>query len=359
LPTIWSAISGHGYGHAAQVVPVLNELGKLVPHLKAVLRTTVPASFFQDRLSIPWDLQSVEQDIGCVQKGPLRIDITATWEAHTRFHTQWEQRVAQEVAAMRATDPQVIVADTPYLAGCAGREAGTSTVVLANFTWDEVLQPLAEPGQPHHRSILAAIRHSYGLANLALRIAPGLPMPSFTKVCDVGPIAEPGASCRNELRVRLGLAETEQLVLIGFGGIQIDSLPWDRMKQMRGYRFIVDGRPAQTSSRIHPLSTLPYSFKTLLASVDIVLTKPGYGTIVEAVALGLPVVYVRRYNFADEPPLVAFLHRYGRGSELSLTDFVSGYWQPAFEAVQNPSSTPVSIPCTGAHDAAGYLATYF
>ena len=38
------------------------------------------------------------------------------------------------------------------------------------------------------------------------------------------------------------------------------------------------------------------------------MTKPGYGTILEAVALGLPVIYVRRYNFADEAPLVDFLH---------------------------------------------------
>ena len=26
MPYIWCAISGHGYGHAAQVVPVLNAL---------------------------------------------------------------------------------------------------------------------------------------------------------------------------------------------------------------------------------------------------------------------------------------------------------------------------------------------
>ena len=56
MPIIWCAISGHGYGHAAQVVPVLNALGSLVPGLTAILRTTVPASFFHDRLTIQWEL---------------------------------------------------------------------------------------------------------------------------------------------------------------------------------------------------------------------------------------------------------------------------------------------------------------
>ena len=54
MPSIWCAISGHGYGHAAQVVPVLNALGTFVPGVTAILRTMVPASFFRDRLAIQW-----------------------------------------------------------------------------------------------------------------------------------------------------------------------------------------------------------------------------------------------------------------------------------------------------------------
>jgi hypothetical protein len=359
LPAIWCAISGHGFGHAAQVVPVLNELGKLVSGLTVILRTTVPASFFKDRLTIPWILQSVQQDVGCVQEGPLQINIHATWETHRNFHAQWEQRVKQEVAALQSANPRVILADTPYLAERAGSESGIPTVALANFTWSEVLEPFVDPDQPHQQEILAAIRQSYTYADLALRIAPGLAMPSFHKVLDIGPIAEPAAARRDELRAHLGLAEPERLVLVGFGGIPLENLPWDQMNQMDNYRFIVTGTSSHGSPHIHSLSTIPFSFKTVLASVDVVMTKPGYGTIVEAVALSLPVIYVRRYNFADEPPLVDFLRRYGRSAELSLADFVSGHWQPAFEAVRHASTTVPPPPCTGASEAAQHLARYF
>ena len=359
MPAIWCAISGHGYGHAAQVVPVLNELGKLVPGLTVILRTTVPASFFQDRLIIPWILQSIQQDVGCSQEGPLQINIPATWEAHKRFHAIWEQRVMQEVAAMQVSKPQVILADTPYLVACAGKEAGIPTVALANFTWSEILEPFADPHQPHQQETLATIRQSYAYADLALRIAPGLALDSFRKVLDIGPIAEPAETRRNELRSHLRLAETERLVLVGFGGIPLESLPWDQMDHIQGYRFLIDGLPDRTSPHIHSLSTIPFSFKTVLASVDIVMTKPGYGTIVEAVALGLPVIYVRRYNFADETPLVDFLHRNGRSAELSLADFASGHWQPAFEALLHTRAAATPPPCTGASEAALYLTRYF
>jgi hypothetical protein len=87
------------------------------------------------------------------------------------------------------------------------------------------------------------------------------------------------------------------------------------------------------------------------------MTKPGYGTIVEAVALQQPVVYVRRYNFADEPPLVDYLHRYGRGIELSLDDFTQGRWEPALRKVVDLPMPAVPPPLTsGAADAATILA---
>ena len=358
MPTIWCAISGHGYGHAAQVVPVLNELGKRLPNLKAILRTTVPAKFFRDRLTIAWDHQSVQQDVGCIQKGPLEIDVPATWAAHVEFHAEWKRRMAEEVAAIRAAAPPVILADTPYLAASAGKASGIPVVALANFTWIDALTPFAEAQQPHHKAILDAMQNSYRHAHLALRVAPGLPLTAFSTVADIGPIAETQDSRRDDIRKHLDVNDSERLVLLAFGGIALNSLPWEAMNRLQGYHFIVSSPPNRPSQRIHVASTLSHSFNTLMASVDLVMTKPGYGTIVEAATLGLPVLYVRRYNFADEAPLVEFLHRYGCGHELSLTDFQAGNWQPALDAIRctNASVSPLSP--TGASDAARFLMSF-
>ncbi len=359
MPLIWCAISGHGYGHAAQVVPVLNELGRLVPGLRAILRTTVPASFFRDRLTIPWDLQSIQQDIGCIQRDPIHIDIPATWKAHLDFHAQWGRRLSTEISAMHSAKPQVILGDTPYLACAAGVAAAIPTLALANLTWDEVLEPFASPGDVAQQDILSSIRAAYGQADLALRIAPGLPMRAFRSVRDICPIAEPAIPQRAALRTHLGAGRSERIVLVGFGGIPLASLPWEQMQRMNGCRFIVDGALAQGSSRIVGLSSLPFTFKTLLASADAIVTKPGYGTIVEAVALGTPVLYVRRYNFADEPLLVDYLHRYGHGIELSLDDFIQGRWEAALKrALTTPIPLPPPSPLTGAAEAAEVIAQY-
>lgn len=359
MPLIWAAISAHGFGHAAQVVPVLNALGRLVPDLRAILRTTVPASFFKDRLIIPWELSASQQDIGCIQDGPLSINVEATWREHERFHTTWPDRIQHEVTAMRAARPNVVLADTPYLAIEAGKAAGIPTVALMNFTWDLILSEYVAPPSMDGSSLLESIRRSYAHADRALRMIPAPKIDVFQRIDTIGPIAEPASSARDQLRSVLGLASEERTMLVGFGGIPLTSLPLADLEQLTGYRFLFDGPILPGSTTFVSIHSLPFSFNSLMASVDVIMTKPGYGTIVEAVALHQPVVYVRRYNFADEPPLVDYLHRYGRGVELSIDDFTQGRWKPALKqvlALPQPAFMPPAS--SGAQDAATILAPY-
>ena len=357
MPSIWCAISGHGYGHAAQMVPVLNALGDLVPGVTAILRTTVPASFFQERLTVPWELSSAQQDIGCIQNGPLTIDIDATWIAHQRFHETWDARLSNEVSAIRAASPALVIADIPYLAIEAGFRAHIPTIALASLTWDLVLKEYCHASDHAQQQLIQHIRESYAKTDMALRITPAPTIDAFSNMIDIGPIASPAAPERHRLASALNLVPNEKTVLVGFGGIALTALPLEQMEQLHHYRFLIDSPVPQGFSRIHSIEALPFSFKTLLASVDIIMTKPGYGTLVEAVALQQPVLYVRRYNFADEQPLVDFLHRYGRGVELAKEDFAQARWETALRKVLDlPTPATPPPPTTGAADAATFLA---
>jgi hypothetical protein len=359
MPLIWAAISGHGFGHAAQVVPVLNALSRLIPDLRVLLRTTVPPAFFKGRLLSPWDVSPVQQDVGGVQNGPLRIDIDATWREHNRFHSSWEERLQTEIDAMRIAAPNVVLADTPYLALAAGKAAAIPTIALVSLTWDLVLSEYTAPPSIDRQAILQSIRQAYAQADLALRIAPAPKMESLQRVVDIGPIAEPAPSARKQLPEYLGLAPGEHTVLVGFGGIPLDSLPFDQLESLTGYRFLFDGSIPPHSKRFVSTASLPFSFKTLMASVDVIMTKPGYGTLVEAVTLHTPMVYVRRYNFVDEQPLVEYLHQYGRGVELSMDDFMTGQWDQALrEVCEMPPPQTLPPPPTGATEAAALLAPY-
>ena len=354
MPLIWCSISAHGYGHAAQVIPVLNELHHLLPDLRVLLRTQVPREYFQNRLRPPWDWMPAEQDVGCVQHGPLQIDEAATWEAHARFHRTWDARLAEEIGEIGRHRPDLILSDISYLAIAAGAHAGLPTVALVSLSWDVVLEFFPTRTDSRAR-LIDEIRGAYRRAQLAIGLMPALPLSVFPTIKDVGPVVDPLPPDRSRLRKAVGAADHERVVLVGFGGIPLDNLPIARMAALTPYRFIVSGH-VPASDRVLPLGAVDLPFRTILASCDVLMTKPGYSTIVEAVAGNIPVVYVRRFNFADESGLVEYLQRYGRGVELSAKDFADGRWEEALEAAGAVPASPAKPPSpTGARDAAHLL----
>lgn len=356
MPLIWSAISAHGYGHAAQVIPVLNALGRRRPGIRVVLRTNVPRAFFEDRLTVEWELSPCEQDIGCIQQGPITMDWPATWQAHRVFHAAWDHRLREEIAAIEQAHADLVLGNVPYLAMAAGAAAGLPTVAVASLSWDDVLREHRSPNEPWQHPLLEQISQAYAQATLLLRIAPGLPMRAFPTATDISPIAAPLPPERTRLRTLLQIGQQDALILIAFGGIPLESLPFARMESMAGLHFLIAGPVPTGSGRVHSTAGIPLPFSTLLSSVDAVMTKPGYGTIIESVAVNTPVVYVRRYSFADEQPIVEYLHRYGRGVELAREDFEQAQWEAALHkalALPRPIHRPPDA--AGAAEAAKVL----
>ena len=239
MPLIWCSISGHGYGHAAQVVPVLNALARLVPHLRALLRTSVPASFFEPRLTIPWKLSPAQQDIGCIQNGPLTIDVAGTWSAHRTLHADWDKKIETEATLIRQAAPTLVLSDVSHMGIAAGAAAGIPTIGLCSLSWDLVLAPFVDPADPAHAAIMNQIRDAYAKADCFLRVAPGLAVTAFRHLRDVGPIAEPTEPQPAALRQAIGATASEKIILVGFGGIALQSPPFDHMEAMQGFRFLL------------------------------------------------------------------------------------------------------------------------
>lgn len=361
MPLLWCSISGHGFGHAAQVAPVLNELGAKLPNVRAILRTTVPASFFEARLTIPWTLNQSQQDIGCVQHGPLVIDVDATWKTHLEFHHDWDRLIEKERREMAAAAPDLVLSDISHLSIDAAARSGLRPVALSSLSWDAILTGYLSPGSPaaaEQHAAVAHIRRCYEAAEVLIRPNPGMDLPAFKHIVDVGPIVEPIKPESARLRDAIGAGPDERLVLVGFGGISLTSVPYELMDRMAGYRFLIDGRPPQSLQRIHSALDLGMKFMTVLASVDLIMTKPGYSTIVEAVDKRKPVVYVRRHHFGDEASLVEYLHRYGRGTELSLGDFSAGRWESSLDAAWHAPHPTEPPPTSGVTKAADLLARY-
>src|SRR3989475_9411315 len=285
MPLIWWSTSGRGFGHAPEMGPAPTELSPRVAGLGAILRTAVPPWFFDGRLTMAWEVSPVEQDIGCVQHGPLTIDVDATWAAHQAFHADWEKRVVQEISAIRHASPDLVVSNISHLAVEAAAPAGVPAVGLCSLSWDGVLEPLLDRGGPARGAraeVVRRIRQSYGSADLMIRATPGIPLSAFKKVVDIGPIAQPLAPDPTRVRRAIGADAHEQVVLVSFGGIPLDALPYDQLERLTSYQFIVSGPVPAGSRRGHSAAPTPVSFWTLAGAADIPVTKTAGSTVVAA-----------------------------------------------------------------------------
>lgn len=103
---------------------------------------------------------------------------------------------------------------------------------------------------------------------------------------------------------------------------------------------------------------LAMPFIDLLASADVIVTKPGYRTFTEAAGNGTRVLYASRGDWPEEPALSAWLGEVGCAGEIPANSFASGNFGDAVaDMLSRPRSAPVSP--SGIKQVTGLLKTLF
>ena len=351
-PHLLVAVSGHGYGHLAQVAPVVAALRRRRPELRLTVRTALDRKVVERRIAPPFTFQSAADDFGMVQRSALDIDADASAEAYRAFHADWPRRVDATAAELQAAAPDLVLADVPYLTLAAAQAAAIPAVAMCSLNWLDIFHHYCG-GRPGSEAVEAAMAEAYGSAETFLRPAPSMPMERLANTRAIGPVAEPGRSRRAEIGDRLGLAKGERLVLVGMGGIE-PTLALSHWPRAAGVRWVAPGleRPDGVA-----METLGLSFSDLLASVDAVITKPGYGTFVEAAASGVPVAYVPRGDWPEEPYLVAWLSEGGGCAPLARADYEAGRVMASLAPLLDNGPLP-GRPPTGVEEAVELLSQY-
>ena len=117
-PRLAVYISGHGYGHLAQITPVLEALHRKHPDLSLLIRTNINEKTIRCFLSAPFDLLAGEVDVGVVQKNASKEDVPATIKAARDFFSGWEERITKETERLGKYRPNLILSDiSPLVRG--------------------------------------------------------------------------------------------------------------------------------------------------------------------------------------------------------------------------------------------------
>jgi hypothetical protein len=347
------AISAHGYGHGAQSTAVLSALRARMPEVRLTLLTALPHTFLHDRIPGEFDLIDWRGDFGMQMQSALEVDLARSAAEYADFHSAWASRVAETARLLEKLAPDLLFANIPYLPLAAAARIGLPSVALCSLNWAVIYRHYFSR-RPEAPAILSTMEEAYNSAQTFLCPAPSMAMPEVRNAQRIGPLARVGRTVRAELCARLNVAESQRLVLIAPGGIEL-RLPLDDWPEDAEITWIVPAAWDVRREDMHSFESLGLSFTDVLTSVDALLGKLGYGTVSECACNATPMLYMPRPDWPEEACLADWLHAHGRCAPIAYEQVLRGDLREALERLWT-QSTPTAPQPTGAVEAASVIA---
>ena len=345
-------ISAHGLGHLAQTAPVLDALVAQAPGLRLTVRSALPRQQLAQRIGADFVHVAAARDFGFVMHNAVDIDLAASARRYREFHADWMQRVAGEADWLRRHGIDALLSNIAYLPLAAARHAGIRAAGMCSLNWAALFAHYfaAEPWAAEiHAQMLAAYNAGQGF----LRVTPGLPMADLQRCQAIAPVARSGQRDRARVARLLGLREDERWVLLAMGGMDF-RLPVENWPRIAGLNWLLPGAWKIAREDVRACEASGLHFGDLLTSVDAVITKPGYGTFVEAACSGIPLLYLQRDDWPETPHFAAWLAIHARAEMLNREELMSG---DVIDALQRLWRIPAPAlpPANGADEAARWL----
>jgi L-arabinokinase len=330
-------VTGHGLGHASRCEAVAEAILAARPDAEVELRTPVPRARFAGL----WETAGARAlhthaslDPGVVQGDSFHHDLEATLAAWTSALASCEALAEQEAAQLRASRTRVVVSDVSPFACLAAHRAGLPVLLLGNFTWDWILEAYLE-AEPRLAPVCEELRRLYALAVTYLRLPmSAVPPPGPARVVDLPLVARRARRPREEVRASLGLGAGDRAVLLCFGGFGARDLSLDALERRRpdDLRCVWDRELARTPWLLSA-ATFALHYSDLVRAADLVLSKPGFSTIADAVAQRRPLAYVPRDGFRESPLLEGYLEAIDWPAlRLPYATLADGSWAAAARA---------------------------
>lgn len=337
---LWLALSPHGYGHAAMSAPVVAEMRRRRPGLRLTIQTALPRAFLETRFGA-FDHVPEIADFGLKMKSSIHIDVEASAAAYVELHQDLDAVIAVEAERMAKARPDLVLSNVAYVPLAAAAAAGIPAAALSSLNWADMYAHYLS-GRPESRRIEDEIRACYGRASVFLRCTPSQTM-SLPNLRGVGVLASGGHRRRAELGKILKVDLETRIGLIAFGGID-HSLALERWPVLPGWVWLssMPDTPDRPDMLRWEKSGMP--FMDLIPSVDVVVTKPGYGTFTEAGLAGTPVLYVPRPDWPESPHLDDWLACHTKCRAVQPEDLLTPGLEVLLQELFSQPEQPLAIP---------------
>jgi L-arabinokinase len=297
--------------------------------------TTAPEALFRSAVPGAFAYRRLQCDVGFAQQDALSIDAEETARRFSVFASRWDDTVASEASWLAAGGARAVLGDIPPLAFAAAARASVPALGLANFSWDWIYRHAARQAP----SLAAAADHcaaAYASATLLLRLPFAGDLSVFPRVEDIPLVARRPRVTRAEARRRLKL-DPRPVVLFSFGGIGLPGFRHEVLGRLAAFQCLVPERAPALPANVQGvdgerLEGLGLGYEDVVGAADVVVTKPGYGIVTDAIGGRTALVYTERGDFAEYPVLVREMASHLPCAHVSNADLLAGRLAPAIDA---------------------------
>lgn len=340
-PHLLVCVTAHGWGHLAQTVQIALALHARIPGLRLTVRTGLDAGLLRERfatagLPVPPVLGD-DTDFGFEMLDALRIDEPASLRRYAALHADagW---LGRERDALRALGVDAVLSNVGYMPLAAAASVGLPAFGVSSLNWADVLDALF-PGRGDVAPIVESMREAYDRAEVLFALSPGMPFERFARCERVGPMAQRGRPRREALREALGVSPAQRVMMLAFGGLPM-AIDTGRWRLPDGWTAVALTAGVVETDAVRDGQRLGWPYIDLLASCDLLVGKPGYGTFAEAGFEGRDTIVVARDDWPESPWLIDWLSRHARTAGIDVPELAAGRFDAALASIAAQDARP-------------------
>ena len=255
---------------------------------------------------------------------------------------------------MRTEDIGVVVADVPAIPLAAAQQIVLPNIATSNFGWDWIYGEFAEHDE-RWQFFVDKFQRVYAQTDLLLRQPFAEPMRSFPHQIDLPLLARPGTNRRTLIAESCGADPAKKWVLLSFTTLNLGKTALEELARLEGCELFSVEPLEWPGSSVHCISRSTICFADIMASVDVIVTKPGFGIVSECIANDKPIIYSDRTNFREYPVLVECIEKYCRYAFIPNAELYAGKLGRALKEIETAATPTAQMPRGGAELAAAEI----
>ncbi|GGL56208.1 glycosyltransferase [Sporolactobacillus putidus] len=327
LKTICYYVSDYGFGHAARSIAVIRFLCRVRKDIRVIICTSFAYSFMNASLKQlivqrQVSMRQVRNDMGYILKRDSLIpDNELLRKEYDAFVHRMSESVEEEIEFLRNCKADLVIGDIPPIPFKAAHLLSIHSIGISNFTWytayrdalsEKELQPLfdcytqmddffALPGS-QERPWGQKRNRAFGF---------------FSRCTETEDV--------RSIQTRVNPEGSKKIIFFGLGmKIETEDLTAYPLWKSKNCVFIVSNHTHVEGDNIYKIPSGYNETQNFIAASDVVISKPGWGTIAEAVCTNKPLVLVARENVTEDRNTINYLQRHN-GCELVKWESLKDY----------------------------------